>query len=51
VWVDPLDGKLIIFNNSLYQGTLNYTKGDLDAVTTLIGLSHKNRPIMGNFIN
>lgn len=35
VWVDPLDG------------TLSYTKNELDAVCTLIGVSHKNRPIMG----
>ena len=35
VWVDPLDG------------TLSYVKNELDAVTTLIGLSNKNLPIAG----
>lgn len=30
VWVDPLDG------------TLSYVKEEYDAVTTLIGISHKN---------
>ena len=35
VWIDPLDG------------TLNYVNNELDAVTTLIGVSSKNRPLMG----
>ncbi len=35
VWVDPLDG------------TLSYVKGELDAVTTLIGLSVGSVPVLG----
>lgn len=35
VWVDPLDG------------TLSYVKEEYDAVTTLIGVSVANEPIIG----
>lgn len=35
VWVDPLDG------------TLSYVNGELDAVTTLIGLSVGSVPVLG----
>ncbi|KAL4450921.1 hypothetical protein ABPG74_011763 [Tetrahymena malaccensis] len=35
VWIDPLDG------------TLSYVKEEYDAVTTLIGVSIHNRPLMG----
>ena len=35
VWIDPLDG------------TLSYVKNELDAVTVLIGVSHKKSPLMG----
>lgn len=35
VWIDPLDG------------TLSYLDNELDAVTTLIGISYKERPIIG----
>lgn len=35
VWVDPLDG------------TLSYVKEEYDAVTTLIGVSIANKPLMG----
>ena len=35
VWVDPLDG------------TLSYVNGELDAVTTLIGLSIGSEPVLG----
>lgn len=35
VWIDPLDG------------TLSYVDNELDAVTTLIGVSYKAQPIIG----
>jgi 3'-phosphoadenosine 5'-phosphosulfate (PAPS) 3'-phosphatase len=35
VWIDPVDG------------TLSYTEGNLDEVSTLIGLSYKNRARLG----
>jgi len=35
VWVDPLDG------------TLSYVKEEYDAITTLIGVSLNNQPLMG----
>lgn len=35
VWIDPLDG------------TLSYVDNELDAVCTLIGISHKKRPLLG----
>jgi len=35
LWIDPLDG------------TRNYVEDELDCVTTLIGLSYDDRPIMG----
>jgi 3'(2'), 5'-bisphosphate nucleotidase len=35
VWIDPLDG------------TLSYIKGEMDCVTTLIGVSVKGKPILG----
>ena len=35
MWVDPLDG------------TLSYTKNELDAVTCLIGLSCNKKPVLG----
>ena len=35
VWIDPLDG------------TLSYVKNELDAVTTLIGLSNNLKPVLG----
>lgn len=35
LWVDPLDG------------TLDFVQNTLDNVTTLIGLTYENRPIMG----
>lgn len=46
VWIDPLDGYnypniIILFR------TLEYIKNDLEAVTTLIGVSYNKRPIIG----
>lgn len=35
VFIDPLDG------------TLSYTKNELDAITTLIGISYNNQPLIG----
>ena len=35
LWIDPLDG------------TQSYVNDELDCVTTLIGLSYDDRPLMG----
>lgn len=35
VWIDPLDG------------TLSFVQGELDSVTTLIGVSYQGVPYMG----
>ena len=35
LWIDPLDG------------TLAYTKNELEAVTVLMGVSHKKSPLLG----
>ena len=42
VWLDPLDGLLFIlffFFFKIYLRTLDYVNGDLEFVTTLLGVS------------